>query len=156
MNKVSFCLLLLGVFALTASAQNGENQGPPPMSQDEQSQVTSFSGKHKKDWYCDFEFYYNGKPYYYESLDYDDNEASRGKLSKKIDNKIDSIYWSGSKCDCWVVVYQSKYWKGLNLGMWTDSNDGYYDLKKYITYDWVDGGWEPWYKTVSSYSIYCY
>jgi len=157
MNKITLSLLLLAVCAFAVHAQGGDdNKDAPPVSQGGQSQLASFSGPPDEEWYCDFEFYYNGKAYYYENLGYDDTEAYRGSLSKKLDNKIDSIYWSGSRCNCWIIVYQSKYFKGLNLGLWTDSNDGYYDLTKYITYDFYDGGWEPWYKVVSSYSIYCY
>ena len=107
-------------------------------------------------WYCDIEFYYNGKPYYTESLEYGDTTAHRGSLASKVDNKISAVYWDGTRCYCWVVVYQSKNWKGLNLGLWIDSQSGYYELNKYITYDFSDKAWEPWDKTVSSYSIYCY
>ena len=164
MNKIPISLLLLVVLALTAHAQkSNDTKDPPPAAQGVvQVQVTTDSAGESEyqdynyDWYCDFEFYYNGKAYYYESLGYDDTEAYRGSLSKKLDNKIDSIYYSGSSCYCWVIVYQSKYFKGLNLGLWTDSNDGSFDLTKYITYDFSEYGWEPWYQTVSSYSIYCY
>ena len=166
MNKITLSLLLLAAPAFVAYAQNGgdDNKDAPPVSEAGQSQVASFFSESESEfvseqaegWYCEFEFYYNGKSYYSEYVGFDDTEAYRGSLSNKLDNKIDSIYWSGSRCNCWIIVYQSKYFKGLNLGLWTDSNDGYYDLTKYITYDFYDGGWEPWYKVVSSYSIYCY
>ena len=78
------------------------------------------------------------------------------KSNKKYDNKIDAVYWSGTRCYCWVVVYQSKYFQGLNLGLWTSTDSGSYDLSYYITYDWNDMRWEPWDTTVSSYAIYCY
>ncbi len=91
-----------------------------------------------------------------KGLSYDAMDAYHGKLPKKYDNKIDSVYWSGTRCYCWVIVYQSNYWMGLNLGLWVDSTEGYYDLNKYITYNSSDYAWESWSSTVSSYSIYCY
>jgi len=165
MNKL---LLFFAILTLVVYSQpppgpgNGNNNnGAPPApedtpQEDQASMMTIRSSKPPEEWYCDIEFYYNGKPYFYESLSYDEAEAYKGSFSKKYDNKIDEIYWSGTRCYCWVVVYQSKYFKGLNLGLWTDSNDGSYDLSKYITYDFYDKAWEPWDKTVSSYSIYCY
>ena len=172
MKKLFLPILLLAFFAFVTYSQppppggnsgnnnsggNGDdNKNTPPAPQGDQMQVSSLAIKPPMDWYCNIEFYYKGNPYYYEELSYGDTEAYRGSLGKKVDNKISEIYWNGDRCYCWVILYQSKYFKGLNLGLWIDSESGSYDLSKYITYDFSDKGWETWDSTVSSYSIYCY
>jgi len=145
-----------------SSNQGSDDKGAPPTptpgegNEEMQMAMMAMVEAPPENWYCDFEFYINGQPYFYENLSYDETEAYYGKFAKKYDNKIDSVYWSGTRCYCWVVFYQTKYWDGLNLGLWIDSESGYYDLSKYITYDFDDHRWETWSTVVSSYSIYCY
>jgi hypothetical protein len=52
------------------------------------------------------------------------------------------------------VFYQSRSYRGPNLGLWIDSSSGSYDLSYYLTYD--RGDWELWSESCSSYQIYCY
>jgi len=107
------------------------------------------------DWDCTIEFYRSGSRYYYENLHSGRMEAHKSKFSSSLNNRLDEIAWDGH-CYCWVVIYQSYSWKGLNFGYWVDSDHSYVDLSYYITYDSADHDWETWDTTASSSSIYCY
>jgi len=148
---------------------NQDTKTPPPMGSPSTEGVTEGESTEAsivqvqaltiappQDWDCTIEFYSRANVYYTERFDSSSLEAFRGSFTKRVDNSIDEIYWSGSRCYCWVILYQSKYYQGLNLGFWTFSESGSYDLSEYITYDFSDGGWERWSTTASSYSIYCY
>jgi len=150
------------VSASTAPATNHDPKTAPPMGgipgEDATKNAVQVQALTMKpvDWDCTVEFYNDATLYYTEKFDSSSLEASRGKFSKKVENSIDEIYWSGSRCYCWVILYQSKYYQGLNLGFWTNSESGSYDLSEYVTYDFSEGKWERWSTTASSYSIYCY
>jgi len=110
----------------------------------------------EKEKYCNVYFYYDGYEVSSEYLDAYDYYDYHGKFNHEYNSKIDTIYWEGYRCYCWIVVYQSEYFKGINLGLWTYSDSGSYDLSYFTTYDWYDKRWERWDTVVSSYSIYCY
>ena len=161
MNKLSLLLALSFILLIVAQPPpnnqggNGEedNKEKPPAGGEEGAESLM---RNKKKIDCTVSFYKDGKVAYEEELDNDDDTAYRGKLSSKYDNKIDEIYWDGDRCYCWVVVYQGKNFKDLNLGFWTYSDSGSYDLSYYNTYDFKDDQWERWDQVVSSYAIYCY
>ena len=170
MNKFLFSLLLLAIWSLmtysqpsppTSTTSDVDKEAPPEPQDMVQDNVvvtieTEAGTVEETGWYCDIYFYYNGKPYYHEEFDPDNLSAYRGSFARRVDNKISQVTWSGTGCSCWVVLYQDKYWQGLNWGFWTDSVAGGYDLGSYITYDWDDQAWETWDTVASSYSIYCY
>jgi len=179
MNKFIFSLLLLAIWSLmtnsqptTAPPSSGSGgavtpsttdnvKGIPdaPENQQQQSLVIEEASV-SEDWYCDIEFWVNGKTYYTESFDSSDLYAYRGTFARRVDNKISEVYWSGTRCYCWVVLYQDKYWQGYNWGFWTSSDSSSESsgkqLWEYITYNWDDEAWETWDTVVSSYSVYCY
>jgi len=176
MNKLSLFLLFLAFCAFVTCTQpppgpsgpsDGNTEAPPaPLPAEENASLDVMMVASVEEeaslatsdpyWYCDFEFHANGKPYYYESLDYDETEAYRARISRKVDNMISEVYWSGDRCNCWVVLYQDQYFQGTNLGFWASSQEGSYDLGQYTTYNWDYFSWQSWATTVSSYSIYCY
>jgi len=153
MQKSLLCLFLLMAFAFVTHSQSP--QAAPPSSVASAS-VSSFTSAPPNNWSCTFNFFNNGRQVYSNTARLSQPSTTRGSLSGSNDNNIDSFSWSGTRCFCWVVVYQTSNWRGLNLGLWTDSTRGSYDLSKYITFDMNDRRWEPWDTTVSSYAIYCY
>ena len=168
MNKIIFSLVLLAIWSFMASCQptspptsttSDQDKEAPPVAQNIQQQslvVEAAASVSEDDYYCDISFHYNGNPYYNEGLDFENANEYRGSFARRVDNKISEVYWEGNRCYCWVVVYQDKYWQGLNYGFWIDSESGSVQLWNYITYDWDDQAWETWDTVVSSYSIYCY
>jgi len=101
---------------------------------------------------CTISFYYNASPYYTEKLGMNNLQAYRGEFEKQ----LSWVSWSGFRCQCWIVLYQKKYWKGLNLGLWTDLDSGNWDLSQYVAYDFNGDAWESWTASSASYSVYCY
>ena len=157
MNK-NLSLLLALSFCLLISAQDDTKPAPPTGGAETNVQAQSAISKPPSNaWNCNIDFYWDGTKVYSESLSQNDKTDYRGTLSSRYDNKIDQFKWKGTRCYCWVVVYQDKNFKGLNAGFWTwTPKSGSYDLSNYNTYDFADKAWERWDKTVSSYAIYCY
>jgi len=167
MKKILLFSATLSLFLLLASCQS-EDTKPAPSApgnvnanagSEETATVQSLAvmaPSPPQTWYCTISFYVRGKPYYTENIDQDNMNAYRGRLGSRADNRIAEFSWEGSQCNCWVVVYQTRYWQGINLGFWTgDYASSNIDLGNYITWDSHDGAWEDWDKSVSSYAVYC-
>jgi len=157
MNKLLTLILALS-FCLLISAQNADNKPTPPQGGETAGPqaLSMVKAPPPNKWSCNIDFYYDGNKAYSEQLSQNDKTDFRGSLAAKFDNKIDEIVWKGSRCNCWVVVYQQKNFQGLNAGFWTFGTSGNYELSYYNTYDFVDKKWERWDQVVSSYSIYCF
>ena len=151
MNKPLFFILILVASLFVTHIQS---QGAPPASPSS-AQVSAFTSAPPANWNCNFQFFNNGRSVFSNSVSRSNTQATRNSLGSN-DNRIDAFSWSGTRCFCWVVVYQLGSLRGLNVGLWTDTTKGSYDLSKYITYDQSAKAWKFWDTIVSSYAIYCY
>ena len=155
MTKTLLSLLALTLF-LSVSGQSCSNSADSKRAPPSGPQA-KFPYPHKNnEWYCMFTFYKDSKPYYIEDLYHKQPKAFRTYFSSRADNMIDEFSWEGTRCNCWVVFYQNKNYKGLNFGAWTNTEKGSRDLSNYITYDFKQRSWNVWDSFASSYSIYCY
>jgi len=77
------------------------------------------------------------------------------------DNVIDTVSWSGSSCNCWIILFDDDGFEGDTLGLWTtNSTTGSYDLTTYNYLEdsdvFSDDDYKQWNTAVSAYKIYCY
>ena len=82
-------------------------------------------------------------------------------------NIIDAVSYSGTSCNCWVVLFDDDGYEGDTLGLWTtnfsnstNSTQGSYDLTAYnYIYDrdaLGDDNYRQWNTAVNAYKIFCY
>ncbi len=76
-------------------------------------------------------------------------------------NIIDTVSWSGTSCNCWIILFDDDGYEGDTLGLWTyNSTQGSYDLTTYnYLYDHDalgDENYKQWNNAVNAYKIYCY
>ena len=114
-------------------------------------------------WNCNVDFIRKGKSVKSEQLTNKDDDASArtfGLLNTDNDD-IDAVSWSGTSCQCWIVLFEDRFYDGASLALWTtNSTQGSYDLttfafmedKRIIRHD----KYEQWNEVVSSYHIYCF
>lgn len=114
-------------------------------------------------WTCTFNFNRDNVSEVTEILTAEDDEASRDDFGffNTNDDDIDSVSWSGTSCNCWVLLYQDDDYEGQMIGLWTtNSTQGVFDLSMYtlledshlIRHD----EYEQFNKALSSYRIYCF
>lgn len=111
------------------------------------------------DWFCNFNFSFNGAVKYTESLNPMISSAQRDELDLTNDNNIDRVSWNGTSCYCWVLLYEDIFFDDNRLGLWAGSLNGTFDLTKYLLSNELDvtrDSWQQWDTEVSSYRIYCF
>ncbi len=76
-------------------------------------------------------------------------------------NVINTISWSGTSCNCWIILFDDDGYEGDSIGLWTtNSTQGSHDLTAYnYMYDYDsfgDDSYKQWNTAVNAYKIYCY
>jgi len=114
-------------------------------------------------WNCAVNFVREGKVVKTETLNTDDSDASArsfGLLNTNNDD-VDAISWSGTSCQCWIILFEDRGYDGNSLGLWTtNSTQGSYDLTTFTYMEDSDiitkDDYKQWNEVVSSYHIYCF
>jgi len=117
------------------------------------SQVANYYSMNNQG-YCNVEYYAGA--YLVRTLHVSQSQplAWWGNWGSKYNDKINYIYYHGSRCFLWIVIYDKKYEKGDNLGFWTNSDSGYIDLNYYSFYDFSNHQWYYWGNRFSSTAVY--
>jgi hypothetical protein len=109
-------------------------------------------------WTCTITFNSRGVPLYTESLSYSKTYKDNHIMSNS--NRIGSINWAGTSCNCWVVIFEHADFLGESLGLWIGNPTGTIDLTLYNFLEDADligdDDYAQWNTEVSSYRIYCY
>lgn len=115
-------------------------------------------------WSCSVSFIKKNQVIKVETLTPDNDDASLSDIDSidhDDDNNIDAVSWSGTACNCWVILFDDDGYEGESLGLWTtNTTAGSYDL---TTFNYLedsdllsDDDYKQWNTAVSSYRIYCY
>ena len=153
MTKFFLLLAVFGALLAFYSAQPG-----PRVDINGVFHTSTISG-----WSCSVSFIQNNATVHTATVTQSDHDASNSDLDFLINDipKIDAVSWSGSSCNCWIVLFEGAGFDGQSLGLWTtNTTQGRYDLSEFNFQDdsdtFDDDDYSQWNTDILSYRIYCF
>lgn len=111
-------------------------------------------------WACTIRFNDNGVAQYTASMNPDNSDTDNALMNPLNSDNIDSISWTGTSCNCWVIMFEDSNFDGESLGLWLGNVTGSYDLTAFNFLEDSDvlsgDDYAQWNTVVSSYRIYCF